>query len=121
MFVGPPLIVHNIIEKERCLSDFTVSWDPVTSDPVCGPVSYGVTISPSDGVMMMRIIYTSYNFTELQIGTNYTVTVAGRNRAGVGESRVRVINTTTMTEATPSGMYICVFFHYLYVLLHVVM
>jgi len=84
MFVGPPLIVHNIIEKERCLSDFTVSWNPVTSDPVCGPVSCDVTISPSNGVMMMRITDTSYNITALTPDTSYTVTVAGRNSAGGG-------------------------------------
>ena len=63
-----------------------ISWDPVTSDPVCGPVSYDITISPSDGVVMMRITDTSYNFTGLTPDNNYTVTVAGRNDAGVGES-----------------------------------
>jgi len=63
-----------------------ISWDPVSSDPVCGPVSYNVTISPSDGVVMMRITDTFYNFTGLTLDNNYTVTVAGRNDAGVGES-----------------------------------
>ena len=62
-----------------------ISWDPVTSDPVCGPVSYDVTISPFDGVVMMKINDTSYNFTGLTPDNSYTVTVAGRNDAGVGE------------------------------------
>ena len=59
-----------------------MSWDPATSDLVCGPVSYDVTISPSG--VMMRITDTSYNFTGLTPDTSYTVTVAGRNNAGVG-------------------------------------
>jgi len=76
--------VNDIITTASgCLSTI-VSWDPVTSDPVCGPVSYNVTISPSDGVMMMRITDTSYNFTGLTPNNSYTVTVTGRNDAGVG-------------------------------------
>jgi len=62
------------------------SWDPITGDPLCGPVSYDVTISPSDGVMIVRITDTSYNFTGLTTDNSYTITVAGRNDAGVGES-----------------------------------
>jgi len=64
-----------------------------------------VTISPSDGVMMMRITDTSYNITGLTPDNNYTVTVAGRNSAGIGESSVHVVSTVTMIEAAPSGTY----------------
>ncbi|XP_065915112.1 uncharacterized protein [Dysidea avara] len=46
----------------------------------------------------------SYNFTELTPDNNYTVTVVGRNDVGVGGFSVRIINTATMTEATPSGV-----------------
>ena len=81
-----------------------VSWDPSTSDSVCGPVSYNVTILSSDGVLVVMIINdTSYNFTALTPGTNYTVTVAGNNMAGVGESNMIMFNIITMTEALPSG------------------
>ena len=86
-----------------CLTDITISWAPVSSDLVCGPVSYNVTISPSDGMMTMRITDTSYNFTGLTSDNNYTVTVAGRNRAGIGESSVHVVSTVSLTEAAPSG------------------
>ena len=72
-----------------------MSWDAVTSDPVCGPVSYDVTISPSDGVMMMRITDTSYNFTGLIPDNSYTVTVAGRNDASMGEVLSVSINIIT--------------------------
>ena len=39
---------------------------------------------------MMRITNTSYNFTGLTPDNSYTVTVAGRNDAGVGESTTRM-------------------------------
>ena len=101
---GPPSS-GNFISTNICINDFTISWDLFTSDPVCEPVSYDVTISPYDGVMMMRITDTSYNFTGLTPDNSYTVTVAGRNDAGVGEStNVVVVNTPTMEEALPTGI-----------------
>ena len=101
----PPSTIASITANDAsCLiTNAIVSWDPSTSDPVCGPVSYNVTISPSDGVVVMIINDTSYNFTALTPGTNYTVTVAGNNMAGVGESNMTIFNIITMTEALPSG------------------
>ena len=101
---GPPSHV-NIYGIDTCINDATISWDPATSDPLCGPVSYVVTISPSDGVVMMKITDTSYNFTGITPDNSYTVTVAGRNSAGVGESTMIVVNTPTVAEAVPTGTY----------------
>ena len=42
---------------------------------------------------MMRITDTSYNFTGLKPDTSYTVTVAGRSDAGVGEF-ISMVTTT---------------------------
>ena len=53
---------------------------------------------------MMRITDTSYSFTGLTPDSSYTVTVAGRNDAGMGESSMIVVNTPTVTEAVPTGM-----------------
>jgi len=90
--VGPPSPVSSIITTASgCLSTI-VSWNPFISDPVCGPVSYDVTISSSDGVVMMRITDTSYNFTGLIPDNSYTVTVAGRNIAGVGRSFSSIVS-----------------------------
>ena len=90
--VGPPSPVRNITTASSgCLSTI-VSWDPVTSDSVCGPVSYHVTISPSDGVVMMNLTDTSYKFTGLTPDNSYTVTVAGRSVAGVEESTTRMVS-----------------------------
>jgi len=86
IILGVSSAVENLNFTRGCLS-ILASWDPVSSDPVCGPVSYNVTISPSDGVMMMRVTNTSYNITGLRPDNSYIVTVAGRNDAGLGESR----------------------------------
>jgi len=104
-YVGPPSSVSSITVGETCLKTSTIiSWTPFSSNPVCGPVSYDVTISSSDGVMtMMNITNTFYNFTGLTPGTNYTVTVAGINEAGAGESNTTTFYIPTMAEAVPSG------------------
>ena len=83
--LGPPSPFSSTTISRGCLR-FIASWEPITGRPVCGPVSYDVTISPSDGVMMMRITDTSYNFTGLTPNNTYTVTVAGTSDIGVGES-----------------------------------
>jgi len=48
----------------------------------------------------MRITDTSYNFTGLAPDNSYTVTVVGRNNAGVGESTSLVVRTL------PYGTYV---------------
>ena len=83
--IGIPSTPGDITINTSCLSAIT-SWDQVTSNSICGPVSYDVTVLPSDGVAMMRITDTSYMYTNLKSDNNYTVTVAGRNNAGVGNS-----------------------------------
>ena len=105
---GPPSPITSITASDTsCLTtNVIVSWDPSTSDPVCGPLSYNVTISPSDGVTVMIITDTTYNFTTLTPGTNYTVTVAANNMAGVGNSSMTMFYIITMTEALPSGEFI---------------
>ena len=82
-------------------------WNPVTSDPVCGPVSYDVAISPSDGVVMRRIAGTTYSFTELTPYTVYSITVAGRNEAGVGVLVRVIVNAPTIANVLPHGKYAC--------------
>jgi len=82
---GPPSALQNLQVRRGCINA-AVSWNPVSSDEVCGPVSYNVTLTSSDGVVMMRTIDTSYDFTGLTPNNNYTVTVAGRNVAGVGSA-----------------------------------
>ena len=51
----------------------------------------------------MSINDTSYNFTTLLLGTNYTVTVIGINMAGAGKSSTVTFYTITAAEAVPNG------------------
>ena len=105
---GPPSPITSITASDTsCLAtNVTVSWDPSTSDPVCGPLSYNVMISPSDRVTVMIITDTTYNFTTLTPGTTYTVTVAANNMAGDGQSNMIMFYIITVNEALPSGEFI---------------
>ena len=99
---GPPSPITSITASDTsCLTtNVIVSWDPSTSDPVCGPLSYNVMISPSDGVTVMRTTNTTYTFTTLTPGTNYynTVIVAGNNMAGVGQSNITMFYITRIIK-----------------------
>ena len=77
------------------LNEILVSWSPVGSDTVCGPVTYNITVMPSHGMMVM-INDTVYNITGLNYNTNYTITVYATNNAGDGEP-------ATVTVKTPPG------------------
>ena len=98
------------MKSEACSVNFNMSWGAVTSNPVCGLLLYDVTISPSDGVTMMRITDTSYSFAGLLNATIYTVTVAGRNAAGVGLSNMEMVTTPNLNSFLPGNFecYICV-------------
>jgi len=100
--LGPPPSV-SVFNITTCINDIALSWSPVTSNLLCGPVSYDVTISSSDGVMMVRTTDTSYDFTGLTPDNSYIVTVTGRNDAGVGGSSIAAVNTPSMAEAVPTG------------------
>lgn len=94
---GPPT-PGNITRNEICSASSTISWDPFVSDPVCGPVAYDVTLMPSDGVTLRKVMDSFYILADLAPRTNYSFIVAGRNDAGVGESSVTVFYV-------PAGMY----------------
>ena len=87
--IGPPSPVGIITTSLRCLS-IDATWSSVTGHLLCGYVSYNVMLSLPDGTVIMNKIIrdTFYNFTGLTPDSNYTVTVAGRNNAGGGESSV---------------------------------
>lgn len=101
--IGDSNITFN--DEEICINDAIISWDEFHYDQLCGPVTYDVTLSPSDGIMMTRITNTSYSFTGLMPNNSYIITVAGRNAApGVGESINKTVNTPSIIEAIPNGM-----------------
>ena len=79
------------------LNEILVSWLPVGSDTVCGPLTYNITVMPSRGMIMM-INDTVYNITGLYYNTNYIITVYATNNAGDGEP-------ATVTVKTPPGIH----------------
>ena len=89
-----------------CYSTFNeilVSWSPVDSNTVCGPVTYNITVLPSHGMIMM-INDTVYNITGLNYNTNYVITVYATNHNFSGES------TRINVETKPGiHMYIILF------------
>ena len=104
-FTGPPSPITSFTATDTsCLTtSVVVSWTPSSGDPVCGAISYNVTISPSGGVMIMSANYSFYNFTALTPGTNYIVTVAAFNMAGAGDASTVMFYTITAAEAVPGG------------------
>jgi len=64
-----------------------------SSDPVCGPIlaiwCYTIIIWDDEN----NKVNTSYNFTRLTPGSNFTVTMAGINMAGIGKSNKITVST----------------------------
>ena len=85
-----------VLTYESTLDEILLSWSPVGSDTVCGPVTYNITVMPSHGMIMM-INDTVYNITGLYYNTNYTITVLASNNAGDGVP-------ATVTVKTPPGI-----------------
>ena len=92
VYTGTPSI--NSVNSETCLNDIMLSWSVMNDLRACGPVSCIVTIS-SDGMMMMMIntTDTSYSFTRLTPGTDYTVSIEPSNRAGSGDTYTETVRT----------------------------
>ena len=86
-------------------NEILVSWSPVGSDRVCGPVTYNITVMPSHGMMMKMINDTVYNITGLYYNTNYIITVYATNRNGNGKSAT--VNTTTEDPPPGTVTYVC--------------
>ena len=82
-----------VLTYKNTLSEILVSWSPVGSDTVCGPVTYNITVMPSHGMMMM-INDTAYNITGLYYNTNYTITVYATNNVRDGESAIVTVKTS---------------------------
>ena len=64
-------------------------WSVVSDLIACGPVSYNVTISFG----MIMTTGTSYKFTGLPPGTDYTVSIEPSNMAGSGQVYIETIRT----------------------------
>ena len=111
---SPHSPINDFTVRELCDTTISgISWTLSNGDPVCGPISYELTISPTNPmIMIMRINDTSYDITGLTPGTSYNLTVISSNMAGSVES-VMMISTP---EIVLSGKYvyiayICTYVH----------
>ena len=80
-----------VLTYKSTLNEILVSWSPVDSDTVCGPVTYNITVMPSHGMIMM-INDTVYNITGLNYNTNYTINVYATNNHTRGEPAAVTVN-----------------------------
>ena len=65
----------------------------------CGPVSYTLTTSSDETIMMVTTTAnTYYHFTELTPETDYTISIEPSNRAGSGQSYTETIRTASNSE-----------------------
>ena len=92
-----------VLTYKSTLHEILVSWSPVGSDTMCGPVTYNITVMPSHGMIMM-INDTVYNITGLYYNTNYTITMYATNDHGSGEPTT----VTVKTKPLPPGTYIVI-------------
>ena len=88
-----------VLTYKSTLHEILVSWSPVGSDTVCGPVTYNITVMPSHGMIMM-INDTVYNITGLNNNTNYTITVYATNKHGDGEPSTVTMKTKPLLPGT---------------------
>ena len=85
-----------VLTYESTLDEILLSWSPVGSDTVCGPVTYNITVMPSHGMIMM-ISDTVYNITGLHYNTNYTITVLASNNHSSGEPATVTVKTKPLS------------------------
>jgi len=86
-YVGPPSDIS--VTFEVCLNDIIISSLSITSDPVCGDVSYYVR-----KVDIMRIINEfPHKLNGLTPNTNYIISILPMNNAGIGETYNKSITT----------------------------
>ena len=100
--LGPPNTP--VLTYKSTHNEILVSWSPVGSDRVCGPVTYNITVMPSHGMMMM-INDTFYNITGLNYNTNYIITVYATNNVGHGEPVTVTVRTKDLLPTV--GTYVC--------------
>ena len=84
-----------VLTYQSTLHEILVSWSPVGSDIMCGPVTYNITVMPSHGMTMMSND-TVYNITGLYYNTNYIITVYANNNHGDGEPATVTVKTKSL-------------------------
>ena len=97
LLTGPPGDISDVIIPPDTLTacSFVVQWSRPSSDPVCGPVWYAVTVTEGGMIITTNTTtLTHYKVTELNNNTVYNVSVTARNNAG----SIATIGISVMTN-----------------------
>ena len=107
VLTGPPDGVTdvNISPNTTTACSFVVQWSKPSSDPVCDPVWYTVTISTEEGILITtdNTTMTNYTVTRLNNNTVYHVNVTASNNAGSSN----VTSTSIMINSSSGKFIIC--------------
>jgi len=91
--IGPPSNISLTFEAR--LNDIIISSLNITSDPVCGDVSYYVRKAD----ITMRINEFPHKLNGLTPNTNYIVSILPMNNAGYGEPYNKSITTASNSKS----------------------
>ena len=110
LLTGPPgdISVVNILPDTITACSFVVQWSRPSSDPVCDPVQYIVTITEG-GMLIVNdtTTLTDYHVTGLTNNTSYNVTVTASNNAG--SSSATNMSIMTNNNGKSMHMYACMY------------
>jgi len=96
-YIGPPSNIS--VTFEVCLNDIIISSLRITSDPVCGDVSYYVRKADTMRITdIMRINEFPHKLNRLTPNTNYIISILPMNNAGYGEPYNRSITTAPSSK-----------------------
>ena len=107
MYIGPPSEVSNITFGEAvCTTSHIVSWNPSTSNSVCNPLNYTVSLPPSVNQGPFIPSDTNISLTGLVINennNNLIVTIHSASMAGNGNSSQKLITLPNIADVIPGG------------------
>ena len=99
LFAGPPGDISDMNINEITARSFTVKWNELSSNDLCGSVWHSVAVTVSKGGITI-VTFTrlnNYTVTGLNGNTSYNVSVAAYNNAGNSNA------TSVMTMTNNNG------------------
>ena len=98
------------MDNDTCseIPSWEIDWNDFACESVCGVIYYAISISPPVEGVDQTISGSFYNFSGLNISTDYTLTIVGINQAGAGDFLIQKFSIATscytpVIETTSSG------------------